>query len=490
MGATSVLGRLGSRTWASPTATTWGSYLSRSLTLLLVVPLILTRLSTADIALWYLFSTIIALQWLADMGFSPTFARVLGYALGGASPDQLKDLRHPVKEAISTTPNWQTIARVWATMRVVYRRLALIALVALSTLGTWAVVQPIARSPEPQDAWIAWGIILLVSIVTLRGNAYSAYLQGMNQIALLRRWESLMNLGAIVTSFTVLLLGGGLRGLVLAHQSWMALNVLRNRWLCRTIDGGRFKTFTDRTIQAEVFAAVWPSAWRSGLGIAMSYGLLQLSGIIYAQLGSTEQVATYLLSLRLLEMVSRFSQAPFYSKLPLLAQLRAQGNIDVQVQLARRGMALSYWTFVVGFAALGLCATPLLDLIDGNAAFADPLLWALLGMGTLVERYGAMHIQLYSTTNHIIWHVANGISGMIYLLVSVLLYQALGVYAFPAGMLAGYLGFYSWYSARHSYQTFKLRFWTFERTTALLPLSLLLIYVTVSLFVYLYPNAG
>lgn len=477
------------RAWDSPTLTTWGSYLTRSLSLLLVVPLILTRLATADIALWYLFSTIIALQWLADVGFSPTFARVLAYAMGGAAPHHLKDLRQPA-EAVGGDPDWQTAAQIWATMRVVYVRLTLLAVAALATLGTWAVAHPIAQSPDPQDAWLAWAVILLVSTATLRGNTYSAYLQGLNRIALLRRWEALMNLGAILTSFTVLLLGGGLLGLVAAHQSWMVLNVLRNRWLCRTIDGGRFKTFASRTINPTVFAAVWPSAWRSGLGIAMSQGLIQLSGVIYAQLGDTDQVAMYLLSLQLLGMISRFSQAPFYSKLPLLARLRAQGRIDEQITVAQRGMTRSHWTYVLGFMGLGFFAAPLLDLIGSNAAFADPPLWILLGLGIFVERYGAMHIQLYSTTNHIIWHVANGVTGVIYLAISLLLYGLIGVYAFPVGVLVGYLGFYSWYSARHSYQTFHLRFWSFERATILQPLSVMLLYVAGSLLAYLASLAG
>ena len=463
---------------------TWSSYLSRSLSLLLVFPLILTRFDTADIALWYLFTTIIALQALADAGFSPTFERVLAYALGGAAPDQLKALRQPVEQA-DGEPNWQMVAQICATMRVVYTRLTLVAVAALGTLGTWAVVRPIAQSPDAEAAWMAWGVILLGSTVMLRGNTFSAYLQGMNRIALLRRWEALTGLGAILTSFTVLLLGGGLLDLIIAHQSWMVLNVLRNRWLCRAIDGGRFKTFTSKAVNPTVFAAVWPSAWRSGLGIAMTYGLIQLSGVIYAQLGSTEQVAMYLLSLQLMTMTSRFSQAPFYSKLPMLARLRALGDTDGQIRLARRGMALSHWTFVLGFVGLGLFATPLLGLIGSNAAFADPLLWALLGLGMLVERYGAMHIQLYSTTNHIIWHVVTGVSGTIYLLVSLVLYQSIGVYAFPVGSLAGYVGFYSWYAAKHSYQTFHLRFWSFERATVLLPLTTMLIYVAGSLIPFL-----
>ena len=73
---------------------TWSSFLARSLSLILVVPLILTHFSTEEIALWYLFSTIIGLQMLADVGFSPTFSRIIAYGVGGLSTSELKDLRN------------------------------------------------------------------------------------------------------------------------------------------------------------------------------------------------------------------------------------------------------------------------------------------------------------------------------------------------------------------------------------------------------------
>jgi hypothetical protein len=72
---------------------TWGSFGTRSLSLIVVLPLVLNRLSTPEIALWYLFSTVIGLQLLADVGFSPTFSRVTAYGMGGLSTFEIKDLR-------------------------------------------------------------------------------------------------------------------------------------------------------------------------------------------------------------------------------------------------------------------------------------------------------------------------------------------------------------------------------------------------------------
>lgn len=466
------------RIWNSPTFMTWGSFASKSLSLILVLPLLLNRFSTEEIALWYLFSIIIGLQMLVDLGFSPTFSRVIAYGMGGLNTDELKDLRsikHSVKQS---EPNWKTIEKICSTMRAIYLRLTGISIFLLATLGTWALVKPVSATADITSAWIAWGVILIVSTLTLLGNTYNAYLQGVNEIALLRRWEALTSLGAIASTFLVLLLGGGLLGLVIAHQSWKVLNILRNRWLCTKVEDGRFQKFRGWKIDPTVFNAVWSSAWRSGLGVFMTYGLVQLSGIIYAQVGEVSKVASYLLALRLIQMVSQFSQAPFYSKLPVLAKLRSEGNLKQQVSIAKRGMLLAYWTYVVGFIGLGIFATPLLKLIGSNAEFVSPSLWSLMGLGIFAERYGAMHIQLYSTTNHIIWHIVTGVSGTIYLVISLALFKQIGVYAFPVATLTSNLGFYSWYSAKHSYKAFGLNFWSFEGSAMLTPLVVILIYFT------------
>ena len=452
---------------------TWGSFFSRSLSLVIVLPLLLTRLSTEEIALWYLYMTIISFQMLIDIGFSTTFSRVIAYAMGGAGVD---DLKSP-KDQNNGRANWRTLELICSEMRVVYSRLGIVWPMLLAIFGTLALVKPVSHVQNTLLAWIAWGVILVVSTITLRGNIYSSYLQGVNQIALLRRWEAITSIGAIVTSFLVLILGGGLLGLVLAHQSWQLLNILRNRWLSGVVENGHFKSFAREKKNKKVFDAVWPSAWRSGVGHFMTYGLVQASGVLYAQVGTAASVTSYLLALRLIQTVSQFSQAPFYSKLPVLVRLFAEGKKDELVVLAKKGMGLSYWCYVAGFIGVGISGGPLLKFIGSNADFPTNLLWSLMGMAFFVERYGAMHLQLYSITNHIIWHIANGIAGSIYIVVSFMFFRLIGVYAFPLGLLAGYLGFYSWYSAIHSYCEFKLSFIRFEKYTIFAPLCVIIIYI-------------
>jgi hypothetical protein len=465
------------RAWQSPTMMTWGSYLTRSLSIIVVLPLILTRLSAEEVAVWYLFRSFITLQLQADLGFSPTFARVIAFALGGLDDSQLRDLRQPVTVPKGAQPNWRAVERICATMRVIYTRLTMLATLLLLTVGTLTVARPIGFLEAPGTGWLAWGLVVAASVVILRGNLYSAYLQGLNRVALVRRWEALMNVGQIGTTILVLLLGGGLVGLVVAHQGWMLLNVVRNWLLARHVVEGRFRQFTDRRVHAQIMDSVWPSAWRSGLGVLIGQAPLQFSGMVYAQIADAGRVAAYLFSMHLLTAIRNFSMAPFYSKIPRLARLRARADLQELIRVSTRGMRLAHWTYVLLFVGVGLGAGAIIRLIGSNVDFIPVFLWAMFGAAGFVERFGAMHLQLYSTTNHIVWHIANGVTGTVFAVIAAVLFPIMDWYGFAVAYLAAYLAFYAPYTARLSYASMKITFLRLERSVVLGPAAVVLAYL-------------
>jgi len=466
------------RIWKSPTFTSWGSFIARLLSVALVLPLILTRFSTEEIVLWYLFMTFISLRSIADMGFSTTFTRVLAYAMGGAKDIEgyLDIHRNPD----SGKPNWETMSRLCSTMSKVYLRISLGWLVLLAGFGTLTVIKPIAMDKENLLAgWLAWGTIVIASTLRMYGNKYTAYMIGVNKIPLYRRWETLNWILAAIVSLIVLLSGLGLLELVIATQTVAILGIIVKRRLFRILSNKHIDPLGKRKFDRKVFSAVWPNAWRTGLGVMVGMGLVQGTGIFYAQIGSAKNIAAYLLALNLMRILSQFSVVPFYSKIPALSRLRAEGNLAKQQELAEKGMRWCFGIIVAGIVILGVLGPTLIEYIKGNANFVEYDLWALMGLGAFLERYGAMHIQLYSTTNHIITHIANGVTGLIFIVVVALGYTFWGIYAFPIAQIASDIIFYNWYSARHSYAAFHLQFWHFERRTTIVPFITLLIYCIV-----------
>ncbi len=121
-----------------------------------------------------------------------------------------------------------------------------------------------------------------------------------------------------------------------------------------------------------------------------------------------------------------------------------------------------------------------MHLIHSNTAFVAPWVWGVLGLALWFERYGNMHLQLFSVSHRVLWHVAQTVTGMTFVLVAILAYPRLGVVALPVGMLAGNLGFLAVYARFHSGKLFHLPFPGFELRTAAVPLLVLLLLLGLS----------
>jgi hypothetical protein len=462
----------------SPTGATWIAHLSRSLGVVVVLPLALARLGAGDAVIWLLFETLLGLMILADFGVAPTFIRAVAYGAGGAPPTSLAG--GPGMVPGIGRPNWETLSAVVSTMKRAYLHLALLSMVLLATLGTAAVWGPVAASSDSGHAWLAWIAVVIVSPLSLWSESQGSFLQGMSLVPLYRRSQAVIWIGSAVSSVGVLSVGGGLLGLTLATQAWLVIWVGVKARMCKNVLGGRYSHFAARA-DPTVVAAVWPSAWRSGLGIWFGQGAVHVSAILYAQVATTSAAGAYLLSLRLLQFLSGFSRAPFYSRLPELATLLAKGERRELLALAQRGMAWSHRTYALGFVSTGVLLAPILDLIGSQVSAPPSALWGGLGLAFLAERYGAMHIQLYSLTNRIVWHIANGVSGSVFIVASMTLLGSLGVYAFPVSLLLANIGFYAWYSARQSHREFELTVRRFDIPAGGMAVGLAIAYVVVTL---------
>lgn len=450
------------RIWNSPTLTTWMALGTRSLNLVVVLPLATGRLQPAEFTLWQLFVSVLTILMFLDLGLSPTFTRLFARAAVPGS-DRTGD------GAI----DWDRVEAVWQTTRTVYLRLVIAAAVVMALGGTLGLRHAIAGLPDPQSGWLALGFLVLTAPLSLLSIAYASYLQGLNRVALLRRWEAITSVGSIATSLLILATGLGMLALVVGMQTWSVIALVRNRELALGLLGGRARRFAVGGISPSVWSEAWPAAWRSGFGVLIGAGFAQATGLIYARTAGSVEAGSYLLALRYLAATNQFSQAPFYSRIPVLARLQGQRRYEEMIPLARRGMRLSYLSFVFIAALLAFLIPFVLERTDGKIPFPDPRLWWLLVLGGFAERFGAMHLQLYSTTNKIRWHVANGVSGTIIIAATFAMLPHLGVYAFPLATLAGYLGYYVWYATYLSTREFGFNLWRFERTSALPAIGIL-----------------
>lgn len=458
------------RLWDSPTFTTWGSLASRLLSTLVVLPLILVKFSAAEVVVWQLFATLSALLLLLDFGLAPTFTRMLAYARGGTSIEELTNMRE-VKPRAQGGPNEQTLVAVFSTLRWLYARVAWLLAALLVVGGTLSLAHPMAAIDNDPQAWMAWGIWMVGSVAMVWGNAFGATLQGINRIAVLRRWEIVTALLQIGTSFAVLMLGGKLFELACSATFWILMNVAITRRVLRK--HAPELECAEPKAEPLILKALLPAAWRSGVGHLMSLGLIQASGLVFSHLASAEDAAAYLLALRVMTILMGFSTTPYYSKLPAMGELYSRGKQQELFGMAQRGMLLSHAVFVAGVIAVLLAIPFWLSKIGASVSFVPDHVWALMGVAYLIERWGGMHMQLYSLTNHIVWHIANGITGTVMLGAAILLFPHQGVIALPLAMLLAYSCFYTPYAIFLSRRHYRYNLMRFEQKAIALPAAAL-----------------
>jgi hypothetical protein len=426
-----------------------------------VLPLLLSRYAAVDIAIWQLFLTLWSFQIVFDAGFGSAFIRVIAYGTVGAK--QFDFINQKINENISSgKQDYTFINAVFTVMKSFYLILFIACLIILLTAGTYFFQKPILASTFPEMGWRNWYFFVVTYPIIIWGNIYVNFLIGNHHIPQLRIGETVFNLLSIITVVLLSLLNCNIHVLIFSYQCWFVLGVLRNFFISKYYLGYIYKYEVEKETIKTVRSLVIGNAYKSGIGIVMSQGVAQGTSILYAQVTSPALLASYLIGLNIANSIKSFAQAPFYSKLPLFASLMGKGQKEELAAISALNMRRVYLIFLFFFFIITLSHEYVFNLIGSKVNFPDLKIWFLIGFGIMIERFGAMHLQMYSTTNHIIWHWLNGLTGIILLISFIITLPLIGLYAFPVSYVIAYLCFYSWYIPKLSYKVLKTTFWKFE----------------------------
>jgi len=387
---------------AGPTMATWVSFATRAASFVVLYPFVLRGYDQTDILFWLSVSLPGSMLALVDAGMMPTAVRFFAYGVAASEePSKAK---------------WD-LGAVIGTVRTVYRVLTLAALVISIGLATWVM----RNQPQLPTYWIGWGITVLSVTAYFYSFPHQAWLQATQRIPELRFREAKFQLSAMCVSAVLAMIHVDILAIVLVNAaSLFALAVLHIR-STRLGPTGHFwfaRTRYDRTVAKDLY----DSSWKSGVGVAASYGLNQGICAWYAGAASPGIAAQFLLTMRLLQVASQVSQAPFYTKIPTLVTLYSKNQLQAVVDTAQTGTARAMWTYVVLALGVSIVAPELLRLL-GSKTTLMPASWLLIAVMAIgFERCGAMLVQTYTITNIVHWHWLNSAVAMLAVLIAFLIW--------------------------------------------------------------------
>ena len=322
---------------------------------LLLIPLVVVKLSSSELALWWVFVALGNFGNLADFGFGSTIPRIYSYLLAGADDFDAEGLR---EAKTGGEPNFAGISRVNATVRSLYVKISLAALALLAIVGTLLLMKPAAEGGFPQKVWWLWAAFMVAIGYNLATSHWALAAQGLNRMRDLQVVYVWSGLGYASCAALLLVCKMGLASMVMATFVKGFVMHVRCRQIYRKIvPKPEHPTGPD----AHIVRKLWPNAYKFGILAIGSYCISNGNVLICSQLLGREITASFGLTAQIGNFIMSFAGLWLVVKWPEIAILRTQGRLEEMAVLFARRLVLVMMTFV----GMGL-----IILFAGNALLA------------------------------------------------------------------------------------------------------------------------
>lgn len=407
-----------------------------------LLPVLLVKLSSAELGVWYIFLSFGALIQLLDLGFSPTIMRNISYAFAGAPKLQAEGIS---TEKLSGEPNYEMIAKLLDVSRKIYFRISLASLFLLIVIGS-IYIYYITKEIENTIILIAW----LIYSFGLFCNFYYSYwvsvLIGIGKIKESQKATVLSQLAYLGIAFTGLYFSGGLIAVSVAFL----LSGFLLRLLCRIYFEKYIKSLPSVIIEQErtvLLQTIWYNAKKIGLVSLGAFLIVQANTLICSSFFELEIVASYGLTLQIITVLSSFSRVLFNTYLPTINEARIKQDV-VKVKKEMSKTFLWGWIiYFVGAIVLSAWGNDLLTIIHSNTKLLDTNILIFMLVILFLEYNHSNFATMIVTKNEVPFVKVSLVSGIGVVggsLVNILVFD-LGLWGMLAAQFFVQLAYNNWY---------------------------------------------
>lgn len=327
---------------------------------LCLIPVVVKKLSTGELAQWWVFVSLGALATLADFGFGQAISRIYSYLWAGVEDFDVEGLRAP---PVGAEPNQLRLRQFNSTVRRLYLWLSLGSLAVLWIGGTLFLWRSEHSAPMPGNFWLIWCLYAVAVVYSFGSSHWTLACQGIDRVRDLQLaylWSGLLY---FVVAAVLLMMGAGLWSMVVAS----AIRGVVVRQIChRAFIKAVPITCGEGRADLGVLKKIWPNAWKFGL-LSVAFYMINsgpvlicsrvLGDVLTASFGLTSQLGTFLVTLSGLWLTVKW---------PQLTILRTQGKLDEMAVLFARRLALVMGTFASGALGMMLVGNRLLEWKGSN----------------------------------------------------------------------------------------------------------------------------
>ncbi|HOX55653.1 MAG TPA: hypothetical protein P5205_05360 [Candidatus Paceibacterota bacterium] len=413
---------------------------------IILLPLVLHKLPTAELGMYYVLLSLVALVPLVDFGFGPTIGRFVSYAMGGAEAIQPQGIAKP---GSSSAPNYDLLWQLLFTTRKLYGILLLALMVVLGVWGTYMVELRIEETASPAITRVAWVVTFVSALFDVYSGWWGVYLSNMNQVLAATRIGLLSMVARLVLASALLLVGGGLLSLPVGTLCGSVLARTLARRRCLRLLAGHSPPQSAKL--KDILKILWPNSWRAGVHFISRYLLVNANTAICLGVLGLAANAQYGLSVQLVGIAASMAAVWTNVKWPLIGQYLSRHDAAAVQRVLQPRLWLQGLTFLLLAAALIVCGPTLLRAVGNHKTILPPGWFALLLLNSLLDMQFILWTTLIFAQNRMpfLWFsVASNVVSLM-LALALIRFTSLGLGALVlAPLLAGVL-FNYWYWPAH-----------------------------------------
>jgi O-antigen/teichoic acid export membrane protein len=324
---------------------------------LLLIPLVLVKLSSSELALWWVFLALGNFGNLADFGFGSTIPRIYSYLLAGADDFEAEGLREAKTGGV---PNFPGISRVNAAVRSLYLKISLLAVSLLAIGGTLSLLRPVAESGLGGKVWWMWAAFVLAIGYNVATCHWVLAVQGLNRMRDLQLTYVLGGLSFLLSAAAMLFCGLGLGSMVVAtFVKGFVMHGRCHQIYRKVVPAPPQPAAPDR----HIIRKLWPNAYKFGILSIGAFFTASGNVLICSQFLGKEITASYGLTAQIGGFILGFATLWLGVKWPEIAILRTQGRLKEMSVLFGRRLALVMASFVALALVVFLAGNVLLEWI-------------------------------------------------------------------------------------------------------------------------------
>lgn len=427
----------------------------------ITLPLILSMLSTEEIAMNYLMMTVGTLVALIDFGFNPQFGRNVTYVFSG-----VQKLTKDGLDGIQTgSVNFHLLKGLIDVAKKTYRLMSLIVLIIMLTLGSWYMYTVTEGFSNVNNSFAIWVVYCISTFFNIYFYYYSSLLTGSGKIKESKQALLASRVGYIILSYLMLLLGFGLMGVVLANlispffgryfsHSFFYTHELKDRLEREEIAKDEIK---------EIFNVIWYNAKKLGVNFIGAYAITRFAMFIAGLYLSLDDIASYGLMTQVVSILSAVANVFFSTFIPSINNYKVLGYNDKMLNSFARCQVIFILVYLLGAFTIILLGPWALTLIKSNALLPENHILILYLAITLLENNHANFATVITASNKVPFVSAALISGALICVLDFITLQftylgMLGIVLVP-GIVQ--LVYNNWYWPMYVLKEYQISFYKF-----------------------------